>query len=152
MKKTGLRKKQKKALAVLGTTAGVYLALKYVLRLFFPFLLSWWLAVLVGPAAVFLEQKTCVKRTVWASLFITALSAVLAFSGLYPGEAVSGTAHKSSGTSAHHGLRSFAAGWMVSAGIVTGFSDFPAERPWNLWNPGDKGFWKLRSDRLERIS
>ena len=78
--KNRLTEKQKKALAVLGTTAGVYLALKYVLRLFFPFLLSWWLAVLVGPAAVFLEQKTCVKRTVWASLFITA--------------------HKSSGTSA----------------------------------------------------
>ena len=79
--KNRLTEKQKKALAVLGTTASVYLALKYVLRLFFPFLLSWWLAVLVGPAAVFLEQKTCVKRTVWASLFITVLSAVLLFLG-----------------------------------------------------------------------
>lgn len=34
--KNRLTEKQKKALAVLGTTAGVYLALKYVLRLFFP--------------------------------------------------------------------------------------------------------------------
>lgn len=79
--RNGLTEKQKKALVLLGTTVGVYLALKYVLRLFLPFLLSWWLAVLVGPASVFLERKTCVKRTVWASLFITVLSAALLFAG-----------------------------------------------------------------------
>lgn len=149
--KNRLTEKQKKALAVLGTTAGVYLALKYVLRLFFPFLLSWWLAVLVGPAAVFLEQKTCVKRTVWASLFITALSAVLLFLGyilgrLFLEQLIKAAAHLPSWFEE-------LCGWLD--GVCRNcdrFLGFSGGTTWNLWNPGDKGFWKLRSTRPERIS
>ncbi len=74
--KAKLTEKQKKALLIAGITAAVYISLKYILRLVVPFLLAYWVALLVYPAARRLERRTRVKKGLWASVLVALLSAV----------------------------------------------------------------------------
>ena len=72
-----LTEKQRMALLVTGITAAVYISLKYILPLVIPFLLAWWVALLVRPASRWLHKKFWLKEGIWASLLVTVLSAVL---------------------------------------------------------------------------
>ena len=81
-----LTEKQRMALLVTGITAAVYVSLKYILPLVIPFLLAYWVALLVRPASRWLHRKLWLKEGVWASLLVTALSAALLAGGYYLGE------------------------------------------------------------------
>ncbi len=80
--KVKLTEKQKMALLVTGITAAVYVSLKYILPLVVPFLLAYWVALLVRPASRWLHKKLWLKEGVWASLLVTALT-VLLWVGVY---------------------------------------------------------------------
>ncbi|MCI9068868.1 MAG: AI-2E family transporter [Lachnospiraceae bacterium] len=81
-----LTEKQRMALLVTGITAAVYISLKYILPLVIPFLLAWWVALLVRPASRWLHKKFWLKEGIWASLLVTVLSAVLLAGVYYLGE------------------------------------------------------------------
>ncbi len=84
--KRKLTEKQRMALLVTGITAAVYVSLKYILPLVIPFLLAYWVALLVRPASGWLHKKLWLKEGVWASLLVTALSAALLAGVYYLGE------------------------------------------------------------------
>ena len=84
--KRKLTEKQRMALLVVGITTAVYVSLKYILPLVIPFLLAWWVALLVRPASRWLHKKFWLKEGVWASLLVTALSALLLVGAYYLGE------------------------------------------------------------------
>ncbi|MCI8465788.1 MAG: AI-2E family transporter [Lachnospiraceae bacterium] len=81
-----LTEKQRMALLVTGITAAVYISLKYILPLVIPFLLAYWVALLVRPASRWLHKKFWLKEGLWASLLVTALSAALLVGIYYLGE------------------------------------------------------------------
>lgn len=60
----------KKILTIVGVILGVYLAYRYLLPAVLPFLAAWILAVVLHPAAVKIEKKTNLKKSVVASLLI----------------------------------------------------------------------------------
>lgn len=84
--KRKLTDKQRMALLVTGITAAVYVSLKYILPLVIPFLLAYWVALLVRPVSRWLHKKFWLKEGVWASLLVTALSAACLAGVYYLGE------------------------------------------------------------------
>lgn len=84
--KAKLTEKQKSALLITGITAAVYVSLKYILPLLIPFLLAYWVALLVHPASKWLHKRLRLREGIWASLLVTLLSAVLLLSVYYLGK------------------------------------------------------------------
>lgn len=84
--KIKLTEKQRMALLVTGITAAVYVSLKYILPLVIPFLLAYWVALLVRPASRWLHKKFLLGEGFWASILVTAFSAALLTGIYYLGE------------------------------------------------------------------
>ena len=52
-----LSRKQRRALLTAGVTAGVYFSFRFLLPLFLPFLCAYLIALILRPAAAFLERR-----------------------------------------------------------------------------------------------
>lgn len=66
----------KRRLMILGILAGVFLGYRYLLPVVFPFLAAWILAAWIYPAAVKIEKKLKIKRTVAGSVVLTGIFAL----------------------------------------------------------------------------
>ena len=67
---------------IIGVTAGVYLAFRYALPLFAPFVVAYLLAGMVRPVVVFLKKKLHIPMSVGAAVMLLLLVVVLGI-GLY---------------------------------------------------------------------
>ena len=73
----------KRRLTILGIAVGVYAGFRFLLPAVIPFLAAWMLADFLYPAAVKIERKTKIKRSiagaVMLTLLLTAAGAVFAW-------------------------------------------------------------------------
>ena len=80
-----LQEKYKKIYKIIGVTAGVYLAFRYALPLFAPFVAAYLLAGAVRPVVVFLKRKLHLPMGIGATLvillFVGALGVIVFFLG-----------------------------------------------------------------------
>lgn len=74
-----MNNKWKKTVWILGSIAGVYVIMQYVLPVMLPFLLGGLLAVWLHPTACFLEKKTKIKRSIWGGALLLLLMAAGGF-------------------------------------------------------------------------
>lgn len=67
----------KKILIATGTGIAVYIGMRYVLPVAVPFLLGWFLAFSVLPAAKWIEKKTRLRRDIGGSILLIGLTVLL---------------------------------------------------------------------------
>lgn len=78
MEQTGfLREKQKRILKIVGITAAVYVAFRYALPLFAPFIAAYLMAQAVRPVAAFLQSKLKIPMSVGGAVTLLLLLAAL---------------------------------------------------------------------------
>ncbi len=86
MEKVFLQDKYVKIYKIIGVTAGVYLAFRYALPLFAPFVAAYLLAGAVRPVVIFLKRKLHIPMSVGGALVLCLLVAVLGTGVIFLGK------------------------------------------------------------------